>query len=104
MKKILSQADSFDWDKSNQDKSLGKHSVTPKESEEVFFHRPLLIASDPRHSEKEKRYLALGQTAQKRQLFLAFTYRSKKIRIISARPMSRRERKNYEQAKKNPTI
>ena len=104
MKKGFVQADSFDWDTGKQDKSRGKHSVTPKESEEVFFHRPLLISPDPFHSEKEKRYFALGKTAQKRQLFLAFTYRGKKIRIISARPMSRKERKSYEQAEKNSTI
>lgn len=104
MKKALIQASSFEWDKGNKDKNWSKHKVTQKESEEIFFHRPLLIFPDPYHSEKEKRYLALGQTAKKRRLFLAFTYRSKKIRIISARSMSRRERKNYEQVEKNSKI
>ena len=50
------------------------------------------------HSEKEPRYYVLGHTIAGRRLFIAFTVREEKIRVISARDMSKKERKIYEQA------
>jgi uncharacterized DUF497 family protein len=90
--------DGFDWDEGNRDKNWVRHKVAIGECEEVFFNLPLVIADDLKHSEVEKRYLALGQTNDKRLLFLSFAVRNKKIRIISARDMSRKERKVYAQA------
>jgi uncharacterized DUF497 family protein len=75
------------------------HSVTSEEAEDVFFHEPLLIRSDVRHSKREKRYYALGRTSAERHLFIAFTVRRNLIRVISARDMNRNETKiwqNYE--------
>lgn len=91
-------ADGFDWDASNSEKNWLKHSVTPSECEEAFFNEPLLVASDAAHSDREPRYFALGRTDAGRELFLAFTYRSTRIRVISARDMSRKERAIYAKA------
>jgi predicted DNA binding CopG/RHH family protein len=61
---------------------------------------PLVVRGDVRHSKKEKRYYALGQTNAGRCLFVAFTVRRKAIRIISVRNMNQRERESYAQHEK----
>jgi uncharacterized DUF497 family protein len=92
--------DGFEWDEGNTDKNPIKHQVTNAECEELFFNLPLVVADDPKHSRDEQRYYALGQTIGNRWLFIAFTIRANKIRVISARDMSPNERKAY--AKANP--
>lgn len=89
---------SFDWDEGNRDKNWLRHQVTTGECEQVFFNQPLLVLPDIRHSQQESRYYALGQTDAGRKLFVVFTVRGSLLRIISARDMSRKERKIYEQA------
>jgi len=86
----------FDWDLGNLDKNFIKHKVTRQEAEEVFINEPLSIVEDVIHSIKEKRFNALGQISNGRKLFLIFTIRNNKIRIISIRDMDKKERKNYE--------
>jgi len=88
----------FDWDEGNATKNWVRHRVSRPECEEVFFLAPLVL-EDVGHSQDERRYLALGETAAGRHLFVAFTIRRDRIRVISARPMSRRERRAYEQAR-----
>jgi uncharacterized DUF497 family protein len=80
--------DGFDRDEGNIDKNWIKHQVTNSECEELFFNLPLLLADDKRHSREELRYYALGQTNFNRWLFIAFTIRDNKIRVISARDMN----------------
>ena len=94
----LSQLTGFDWDESNRDKNWEKHEVLAGECEEVFFNLPLLLQFDDAHSQKEPRYYVLGHTIAGRRLFIAFTVREDNIRVISARDMSKKERKIYEQA------
>jgi uncharacterized DUF497 family protein len=91
----------FEWDSGNQRKNELKHSVTSAESEEVFFNSPLLISMDDKHSDSERRFLALGQTNRARELTIIFTLRQSDtlIRVISARDQHRKERNLYEQAK-----
>jgi uncharacterized DUF497 family protein len=55
---------------------------------------------DTRHSEAEQRYVGLGVRNGGRRLFVSFTVRRNRVRIISARPMSRRERTIHEEARK----
>ena len=88
----------FDWDEGNRDKNWLKHGVSNGECEELFFNLPLIVADDTKHSELERRYYALGQTNTGRHLFLSFTIRLDKVRVISARHMSRKERESYGQA------
>jgi hypothetical protein len=65
----------------------------------VFFNEPLLIVEDPRHSVDEPRLHALGRTDEGRPLHITFTLRvaATRIRVISARDMSRKERARYAQ-------
>ena len=55
----------FEWDSGNIEKIWLKHRVSSPECEQVFFNRPLVVAEDVKHSQKEKRYYALGQTDDK---------------------------------------
>jgi uncharacterized DUF497 family protein len=82
----------FEWDEGNADKNRERHRVGPEEAEDVFFNEPLVVRSDIRHSRREKRYYALGQTGGGRYLFVAFTIRRSLVRVISTRDMNRRER------------
>ena len=88
----------FIWDEGNSEKNWIKHRVSQPECEEFFLNEPLLVAADTKHSATEARYFALGQTDEGRQLFVVFTVRELFIRVISARDMNRRERKEYEHA------
>jgi len=94
--RIIFAPTTFDWDKGNSNKNLAKHAVTIQESEEVFFNQPFIITEDQRHSNTEPRFQALGKTNNHRQLFLSFTIRKNKIRIISIRDMNKKEIKAYE--------
>lgn len=94
----------FEWDKFNAGKIREKHRVLPSECEQVFFNRPLVVSGDREHSAKENRYYALGQTDAGRKLFVVFTVRKKRLRVISARAMSRKERKVYEDYEKDTEI
>jgi len=100
---VVSQVEGFEWDKGNIQKSRQKHEVSPSECEEVFFNSPLVVKNDESHSVSENRYFVLGQTDAGRLLFVAFTIRSNKIRVISARTMSRKERHAYDEKTKNNT-
>lgn len=88
----------FEWDAGNAGKNRERHQVSDGECEQLFFQRPILIAPDTMHSRDEPRYAALGQTADGRRLTIVFTIRGEAIRVISARTMSRRERRIYERA------
>jgi uncharacterized DUF497 family protein len=94
----IEDIDGFDWDAGNSEKNWLKHGVSPAECEEAFFNRPLLVAADASHSQGEARDFALGRTDAGRELFIAFTYRGTKVRVISARDMSRNERVVYAKA------
>ncbi len=91
----MPEFDGFDWDQGNIEKNWLSHQVTPQEAEQVFFNRPLVVACDEKHSWTEKRYFVLGQTDGNRPLFIVFTTRERRIRVISARDMSRKEKKVY---------
>lgn len=85
----------FDWDEGNLDKSRRKHEITPEEAETVFFDEKSLVIPDTFHSEIEKRLVIIGQSNKQRYLFVVFTLRQGKIRIISARRMHKEEVAKY---------
>ena len=88
----------FDWDAGNTGKN-SKHGVTDSECEEVFFDQRKISLKDKLHSGTEARYITLGQTKQERLLYLVYTIRERKIRIISARDCKKKkEREFYEKA------
>ncbi len=100
----LDKIEGFEWDEGNKEKNFRKHGITNKECEEVLDNEPILISLDKAHSsDEEMRYQVLGKTDPGKKLFLSFTIRNNKIRIISARDMSKTERRIYneEESKKN---
>jgi hypothetical protein len=96
----LENCTGFDWDEDNAQKNWDRHRVAPEEAEDVFFHEPLVIRSDLRHSKREKRYYALGKTGADRRLFVVFTVRRELIRVISVRDINRNETATYERHEK----
>lgn len=99
----LAGLEGFDWDEANFTKNWERHRVAHWECEQVFFNLPLVVAEDSAHSALEDRYYVLGQTDASRWVFLVFTIRKKKIRVISARGMSAKERRVYEAQIKTKT-
>jgi len=97
MKLVLRGLGGFDWDAANWRKSELKHGVAASEAEEALLNDPLCQV-DTRHSDREQSYVALGVTNEGRRLFVALTVRRNRVRIISARPMSRKEVEIYENA------
>jgi uncharacterized protein len=93
----LSNVTGFEWDSGNETKNA-KHHITCRQAEEVFSNAPLWIADDPAHSAVEERAKAIGITDEGQVLVVAFTLRAggTKIRVISARIASRKERMEYE--------
>lgn len=87
----------FQWDEGNVDKNRIMHTVENWECEQIFFNAPLLVVGDPRHSATEERWAAFGHTDDGRLLTVVFTKRRNLIRVISARDMSRKERRFYEE-------
>lgn len=91
----LEQFTGFDWDEGNRGKNWEKHGVSDSECEQVFFNQPLYVFTDAEHSEEEQRYYVLGRTDEGRRLFVVLTPRGDRIRVISAREMTKRERAFY---------
>ena len=83
----------FDWDDGNLLKNEQKHGVSVGECEQLFFNEPLVILDA--HAEGEARYAAFGRTDENRILAIIFTIRGPLLRVISARDMSRKERKFF---------
>ena len=96
---VLALCTGFQWDDGNAAKNWALHRVAWTECEQAFFNRPVLVTTDERHSGQEPRYAALGRTSAERHLAVVFTIRGTLVRVISARDMSRRERRVYEGAR-----
>ena len=86
----------FEWDKGNIGKN-DKHNVEDKEAEEVFLDENKKTFKDKLHSDGEERFRVVGKTKKGRLLFVAFTLRKGKIRIISVRNISKKEVYLYEE-------
>ena len=93
---IVEDCQGFQWDRGNNLKNWLKHGLTQGEAEQAFLNEPLLLLEDKEHSEYEDRFLALGRTDEGRRIFISFTISEKRIRIISARSMNKKERDEYE--------
>lgn len=84
----------FDWDKGNKDKNFKKHGISNEEAEEVFLNEPVTF-EDLKHSKLEKRFNSLGETDAGKKIFISFTVRGDKTRLISIRLMSKKEGQQY---------
>lgn len=98
METLDEEGSEFDWDGGNAEKNWERHRVSQSECEQVFFNRPLVVADDDLHSVSEARHFVLGRTDAGRLLFLVYTVRGERVRVISARDMTRRESKEYQRA------
>ena len=87
----------FEWDPIKAHTNQRKHGVSFTEAAEVFGDDHSSCAQDPDHSQGEERFLLFGTTTGGSHLVVAFTETPQAIRIISARHMTRQERKAYEQ-------
>jgi uncharacterized protein len=96
--------DGFEWDEGNSDKSRRKHRVTIEECEQVFANTPILFLEDVKHSQDEERFIAMGKTDKGKKLFIVFTPRHGKVRVISGRPMDKKERTFYEETEENSKV
>ncbi len=86
----------FEWSKEKAASNLKKHGVGFEEAEtfwQDFFYIELY---DDEHSAAENRFLIVGESKQSRLLIVSYTERENKIRIISARELTPKERKDYE--------
>lgn len=86
----------FQWDAGNSAKNWRRHNVSQTEAEQLFLNRPVVV-TDARAGPETRRF-AFGRTDGGRLLTVVFTVRGPLLRVISARPMSRRERTGYDQA------
>jgi len=87
----------FEWDADKARNNEQKHGVTFLEASEVFDDDHSSSVQDPDHSADEQRYLIFGISKQGKHLVVAYTERGDRIRLISARQMTPRERRAYEQ-------
>jgi hypothetical protein len=87
----------FDWDQWNVQKNEIKHGVSRLEAESAFYDPRYKMYEDVRHStSREARYLLYGRSLENRVPMVGFTVRGARVRVITARPASRRERHIYE--------
>jgi uncharacterized DUF497 family protein len=86
----------FEWDDEKASINERKHEVSFSEALTVFGDPLALTGYDPDHSTQEDRYITMGTSISERLLIVCHTDRDERIRIISARVATKRERKDYE--------
>lgn len=87
----------FRWDDRKAKSNLAKHQITFPEAASIFFDPMAKTYPDGEHSRTESRFLTFGQSEQNRLLVVSHTESENSIRIISARRVTRDERKIYEE-------
>ena len=87
----------FEWNNNNATENLKKHGVSFNEVSTMFSDPLAITYADPEHSIEEYCYLTFGHSAMNQLIVVAHADRDDKIRLISAREMTQRERKDYEQ-------
>ncbi len=88
----------FEWDARKAKDNAAKHGVTFEEAASVFFDPRALTEHDPDHSNAEERFVTTGRSGRGRILTVVHVDRADRIRVISARPATRREREAYHEA------
>jgi uncharacterized DUF497 family protein len=87
----------FEWNPAKARTNEEKHGVSFFEATDVFGDGYSSSLRDPDHSDDEDRYLIFGLSRTGKYLVVSYTERGDRIRIISAREMTPRERRAYEQ-------
>ncbi len=89
------QGTEFEWDDAKARANYDKHGVAFDEAVEVFFD-PFHVSGDATRGEEERQFM-IGYSLSQRLLLTVYTDRFQRLRIISARPATRAERRVYEQ-------
>lgn len=85
----------FEWDPRKAAENVRKHGVSFEEASTVFTDPLSMLRADPDHSLGEQRFLLLGMSTGGTLLVVSFGERPPWTRLISARPATRHERKDY---------
>jgi len=87
----------FEWDPNKARKNIKIHGISFDEASTAFGDDFSLTIHDPLHSDKEDRFILIGNSHKNRILVVVHSERGNKIRIISARKANKKERKQYEE-------
>ena len=90
----------FEWDDKKAAQNIKKHGISFEEATTVFGDPFSITIYDPLHSKEEDRFVILGMSNKNRILVVVHTERNDRIRIISARKATKKERKQYESNEK----
>jgi len=93
---IFESLEGFVWDEYNRKKIFEKHGVTADECEKIFVSEKYVLFDDIKHSQYERRFILLGFSENIHLMYVAFTIRNKRIRVVSARRAHKKEREFYE--------
>jgi uncharacterized DUF497 family protein len=85
----------FEWDEAKSTSNFSKHKVSFETACEIFFD-PFLVGKDIELIDDEPRETVVGATENFRLIYVAYTIRDEKVRIISARFVTKQERNSYE--------
>lgn len=87
----------FEWDEHKNDINKKKHKISFEEAKTVFYDDNALVIDDPEHSEKEERFIILGESSKANLLVVCHCYRHSDtvIRLISARKATKSETRQY---------
>ena len=86
----------FEWNSAKAARNLAKHGVSVDEASTVFGDPLAGTIVDPQHSGEEPRFVTIGLSTSQRLITVAHAEREDRMRIISARRATRRERREYE--------
>ncbi len=87
----------FEWDPNKAKENLEMHGISFDEASTAFHDTLSLAIYDPLHSEEEDRFVLIGSSHRNRLLVIVHTDRGDKIRLVSARKASKKEREQYEE-------
>lgn len=87
----------YEWDAAKAVRNLKKHGLSFEEAATVFLDPLAITFPEPDHSGAENREITIGHTMKERLVFVAHCERGKRIRLISARPATKAERRQYEE-------
>jgi len=87
----------YEWDRKKAAANLRKHNVSFTEAVTVFLDPLAVTFDDPDHSQSERRFITIGTSARNRVLFISFTDRGERVRIVSARHATRKEIHGFEE-------
>ena len=87
----------FEWDEEETSTNLRMHGVSFEDAASIVGDVLSDTFDDPDHSSQEQRFVTIGRSTKGRLLIVAHTDRDDRVRLISARELTRQERRNYEE-------